>query len=72
MNVVRHHHDGFALLAIERLQQVQDFITGSAIEVTGGLVTQQQGGIRDNRTSDTNPLLLTARKRAREMARAMR
>jgi hypothetical protein len=65
------HDDGFPLTAIKRLQQIQDFITGLAIEVTGGLIAKQQCGIGDYGTGYANTLLLTPRERTRVVSRAM-
>jgi hypothetical protein len=40
--IVRHHHDRLAVIAVERLQQVEDLVAGLAIEVAGRFVGQQQ------------------------------
>jgi len=48
VRVVRHHDDGFAVLTIERLEEVKDFVARLAVEVAGRLVAQQQGWVGDN------------------------
>jgi hypothetical protein len=53
VDVVRHHDDGFTLLAVERLQQIQDLVARLAIEVTGGFITQQ-GGVGDDCAGNAN------------------
>src|SRR5438874_5044176 len=53
VRIVRDHDDGFALLAIEGLQEAEDFITRFAIEVASRLVAQEQRRIGDNSASDT-------------------
>ncbi len=72
MRIVRDHDDGLTVLLIQRLEQVQDFIAGLAVQVTGRLVAQEQGGIRYDASRDADALLLATGKRARIMASAMR
>src|SRR5690606_33279101 len=38
LGVVRHHHDGLAVFAVELLQQAQDLLGRLPVEVAGGLV----------------------------------
>ena len=59
--IVCHHHDGLAVLAVERLQQVEDLVTRFPIEVAGGFVAEQQRRIRDDGAGDADALLLPAR-----------
>ena len=65
VRIVRHHDDGLAVLAVERLQQVEDLVAGLAIEVAGRLVAEQQRRIGDDRARDADALLLAARQLAR-------
>src|SRR3546814_49590 len=41
LRIVGHHHDGLAVLAVERLQQAQDLLRGLAVEIAGGLVADR-------------------------------
>ena len=61
VRVVRDHDDGLAVLAVERLQQVEDLVARLAIEVAGRLVAEQQRRIGDDRARDADALLLAAR-----------
>ena len=61
VRVVRDHHDRLAVLAVQRLEQVEDLVAGLAIEVAGRLVAQQQRRIGDDRAGDPDALLLAAR-----------
>ncbi len=65
VRVVRHHDDGLAVLAVERLQQVEDLVARLAIEVAGRLVAQQQRRVGDDGARDADALLLAARELAR-------
>ena len=65
MRIVRDHDDGLAMLFVQRLQQVKDFIARLAIEVTRGLVAQQERGIRDDGACNAYALLLATREFAR-------
>ena len=71
VRIMRDHNDRLAVFAVQRLEQVQDLVAGLAVEVTGGLVAEQQGRIGDNRARDAYALLLPAGKLAREMSRAL-
>src|SRR6185369_4753102 len=72
MGVVRYHDDGLAVLAIERLQKVEDFIAGLAIEIARRFVTEKQSGIGHDGAGDADALLFAARELAREMFHAVR
>ncbi len=63
--VVGDHHDGLAVLLVERRQQVEDLVAGLAVEVAGGLVGQQQRRVGDDGAGDADALLLAARELAR-------
>ena len=54
------HNDGLAVLAIQRLEQIQDFITRLPVEVTCRFVAQQQRRVGDDATRDANALLFAA------------
>ena len=64
MRVVRHHDDRLAVLAVQRLQQVEDFVARLAIEIAGRLVAQQQRRVRHDRAGDADALFLAARQLA--------
>ena len=59
--IVRHHHDGLAMLAIELTQKAQHFFGRLTIQITCRLVAHQQTGIRNNGARNRYALLLTAR-----------
>jgi hypothetical protein len=63
--IVGDHDDGLAVLFVQRLQQVEDFVAGLAIQVAGGFVAEQQRGIGDDGARDADALLLAARQLAR-------
>ena len=60
LRLVGDHQHGNAPVAVQRHQQVHDFVTTLAVEVTGRLISQQHGGIGDDGASDGDPLLLAA------------
>ena len=71
VRVVRHHHDRLAVLAVERLQQIEDLVAGLAIEVAGRLVAEQQRRVGDDGAGDADALLLAARELARIVVHAL-
>src|SRR3712207_8021525 len=46
---VGDHDDGLAVLAVERLEEVQDLVPRLPVEIARGLVAEQQGRIGDDR-----------------------
>ena len=58
--VVRDHHDGLAVVAVERLQQIEDLIARLAIEIAGRLVGEQERRIGNDRAGDADALFLAA------------
>ena len=48
------------MLAIERLEERENFIAALAIEVAGGFVAQEQRGVGDDGARDADALLFTA------------
>ena len=60
VRIVGHHDDRLAVLAIERLQQVEDLVAGLAIEVAGRLVAEQQRRVGDDGARNADALLLSA------------
>ncbi len=73
VRVVRHHDDRLAVVAVERLQQVEDLVAGLAIEIAGRLVAEQQRRVGDDRAGDADALFLAARQLPRiVVARARR
>src|ERR1041385_307464 len=71
MRIVSDHDDGFAVLFVEGLKQIEDFVTGFAIEIAGRFVAEQQSGIGDDSASDADALLFAPGQRAREMFHPM-
>jgi hypothetical protein len=61
VGLVRHHQHGDALLGIEPPQQLHDFLAALGVEVAGGLVGQQHGGLGDDGARNGHALLLPAR-----------
>ena len=59
IQLVGDHHDGDALV-IEFLEHAHDFRAGAGIEIAGGLVCQEQGGLVGERPGDGDALLLAA------------
>ncbi len=43
VRIVRDHDDGLAVFAVQRLEQIQDFVAGLAVQVAGRLVAQAAG-----------------------------
>ena len=52
MGIVRHHDDGLAVMFVQRLKQVENFIARLAVEVAGRLVAEQQVRVGDDRARD--------------------
>ena len=71
VEVVRHDHDGAALLAVNRLQKVDDLLAGVRVEITGGLIREEERGIGDEGASDSHALLLSARQLRGAMVQAI-
>ena len=71
VRIVRDHHDRLAVIAIERLQQVEDFVAGLAIEVARRLVAEEQRRVGHDRARDADALFLTAGELARIVLRAI-
>ena len=67
--IVRHQHERRAEVAIELEQQIRDPLAGVRIQITGGLVREQHGGLRDERARDRHALLLAARQLFRVVRR---
>ena len=58
--IVRHHDDGLAVLAVEKLQQPKDRLRRIPVEVARRLVADEQPRVRNDRARDRDPLLLSA------------
>ena len=69
LGVVRHQQKRDPLLDVEPAEQFQDLLTGPRVEVSGGLVGQEQDRLVDQRTGDRHPLLLAAGELVRRMVR---
>ena len=61
VRIVRDHDHRLALIAIERLEQVEDLVPGLAVEIARRLVAQKQRRVGDDRARDPDALLLAAR-----------
>ena len=59
--IVRDHHDRFAVLAIQHLKQIENFLGTVAIEIAGRFVANENSGVGDDRSRNGHALLLTAR-----------
>src|SRR6185503_12099207 len=64
VGVVRHHDDGLSMIAIESLQQVEDFVSCLAIQVARWFVAQKKSRVGDDRAGDAHALLLASRELA--------
>ena len=71
VRIVRDHDDRLAVIAIERLQQIEDLVAGLAIEIAGRLVAEQQRRVGDDGARDADALLLAARQLTRVVLRAI-
>src|SRR6476646_2772989 len=69
--VVRHHDDGLSVIPIERLEEIENFVAGLAIEVARRLIAEEQRGIRDDRAREADALRLSAGQLPREMIHAV-
>ncbi len=69
---VRDHHDGHAERLIDFAQQEHDFVAGGAVEVSGRLIRQQDGGPVHQGASQSRALLFAAGKFASDDASAGR
>ena len=56
---VGNEDDGITLL-VEALEEAHDFIAGGGIEVAGGFVGEEDGGVVDEGASDGDALALAA------------
>ena len=72
VRIVRHHHDGLAVVGIQRLQQLEHLVAGLAIEIARRLVAKQQRRIGDDGPCDADALLLSAGELARIVFRPVR
>src|SRR5262245_7790483 len=72
MRIVGDHDDGLAVIAIERLQQIENLISGFSIEVARGLVAKKESRIGYDSARNTNALFLTTRQLARIVLCAFR
>src|SRR5438128_11710700 len=64
-------HDDRAALPIEILEQRQNLVARPAVESAGGLVSQNERRIVDDRTGDRDALLFAARQLMRPVIEAM-
>src|SRR6185436_7585117 len=72
LGVVRDHDDRLAVLAVQHLQEPEDFVSGLAVEVVRRLVADEDRRVRDERARDRDALLLAARELLRLVPCAVR
>src|SRR5213079_1455018 len=58
--VMRDHQNRFIVLADQLIDEGHDFIGALAVQVAGGLVAEQEGGVGNYGASDSAALLLSA------------
>ena len=63
--VVGHHHQRLAQFPVQALEKCEGGVCGHAVEVAGGFVADDDGGIGHQRAGDGDALLLPARKLTR-------
>src|SRR5579859_420825 len=64
LGIMGDHHDGLVVALIQDPQQIQNFLGGMTIQVTGRLVANQDGRVGDQGACNGHPLLLSARELA--------
>src|SRR5579872_2272123 len=69
--LVRDEHDRDAAIVLEALEDVHDLDAGAAVEISGGLVREQDRRIVQQRPRDGDPLLLAAGQLIRMMIDAI-
>src|ERR1700739_1762730 len=70
--LVRHHQHCFSVLLDQATDEFHNFIRAFAVQVAGGLVTEQESGIGDDGASDGYALLLPAGELSRIVMHAVR
>src|SRR6266540_6605783 len=70
-SVVRDNDDGLLEILVQSLEQIEDFLAGLRVELSCGLVREEQGRIVRQRDRNGDPLLLTAAQLVRPMARTL-
>src|SRR5262249_53340933 len=60
LRVVRHHDDRLAELAVQAIEQAENFDGGDAVEIAGRLVGDDQRRVGDQRPRNRDALLLSA------------
>src|SRR5262249_13316037 len=61
LTTVRHHHDGPAGLARERVEQIEHTRRRLGVEIAGRLIGENQRRVMDQRSRDGDALLLASR-----------
>src|SRR5256885_12453404 len=69
--IMCYHDDGFSSLAAKRLQHHQHFLRRMGVQISGGLVGDDQAWVRDQRACDGYALFLPAGELPGQMARAI-
>src|SRR5262245_27102953 len=60
IGVVRNHYDGLSELFVETLDNLEHLLCRVAVEISGGLVRQDQSWVSDDSAGDRDTLLLSA------------
>src|SRR5262245_12882444 len=68
--VMRYKHNGFAL-RVQVVDQLQHFLSGARIEISGGFIGKHQERVVDERTRNRHTLLLAARELVRAVVQAL-
>ena len=71
LRIVRDHHDGLAVFAVELLQKSQHVLGRLTIQIAGGLVAHQKRRIGNDGAGDGHALLLAAGQLARLVRTAL-
>ena len=69
--VMRSNEGGELVLAVQPRNQIENRFRCLAVEISRGLIRQQQLGAGDERAGQSHPLLLSARKLPGAMMRAL-
>src|SRR5262245_53064779 len=67
--IMRNHDDGLVEFAMELIEQGEDVVGALAIEITRGLIGDDNRRIRDDGSCDRDALFLTTRELARIVIR---
>src|SRR5437868_6650936 len=71
IEIVRHHDDSQAVLAVQVAEETDDFLAVGGVEIAGRLVGKQDAWLIDKGAGDGRPLHLAAGKLSRPMPQPM-